>query len=154
MGQDQSGEDTIGILSFATLNDTSELNRMAACRKLILTLVAALKSENSFYYSFKQLNTISIQYPPDSSFRIFTWQLFVNDNDYRYFGAIQMNQKSLKLFPLIDRSMNFENAEDTTLTNENWYGCIYYNVLPFETVTGTKYLVLDMMLFSSGTRES
>lgn len=140
-------EDTMGIFSYATLHDTTEINRMASCKMLITKLVSSLKIENSFFYPFDQLKTVSIQYPPDSSFRIFTWQLFVNDNEYRYYGAIQMNSKDLKLVPLIDRSMNVKDPENDILTNDKWYGGIYYRIFPFETATGTKYLLFGYDAF-------
>jgi hypothetical protein len=44
-------EDTMGIFSYATLHDTTELNRMASCKLLITKLVSALKIENSFLLS-------------------------------------------------------------------------------------------------------
>lgn len=140
-------EDTMGIFSYATLHDTTEINRMASCKLLITKLVSALKVENSFYYPFDQLKTVSIQYPPDSSFRIFTWQLFVNDNEYRYYGAIQLNNKELKLIPLIDRSMNIKDPETEIVGNDKWYGGIYYRILPFETPVGTKYLLFGYDAF-------
>src|SRR5690606_40572592 len=59
---------------------------------------------------FDSLITISKLSPKDSSFKIFTWQLVINDNLVRQHGAIQMktNDGSLKLFPLIDKSRSEE----------------------------------------------
>jgi hypothetical protein len=57
---------------------------------------------------------MSILSPPDSSFRIFTWQLFVNDSTYRHYGAIQMNQKELKLFALRDKSFEMDGPAPRT----------------------------------------
>lgn len=141
-------EDTLGIFSYATLHDTTEVNRMASCKLLITRLVQALKKENSFYYPFSQLKTISIQYPPDSSFRIFTWQLFVSDEDYRYYGAIQMNQPALSLIPLIDRSMQVQSPDTEVLSPDKWYGGIYYRILPFESPQGIKYLLFGYDAYS------
>lgn len=144
----------MGIFSYATLHDTTELNRMASCKLLITKLVSALKIENSFYYPFSQLKTVSIQYPPDSSFRIFTWQLFVNDNEYRYYGAIQMNNKELKLIPLIDRSMNIKEPESEIVGNDKWYGGIYYRILPLKRLLALNTFYLDMMHLNSGSKEN
>ncbi|MEY3369157.1 MAG: hypothetical protein RI973_2312, partial [Bacteroidota bacterium] len=84
-------EDSLGYFGFLVINDSASENRFASCKLLIKTLVKALQVENSFHYPFEQLQTVSILYPPDSTFRIFTWQLYVDENDYRYYGAIQMN---------------------------------------------------------------
>jgi hypothetical protein len=137
-------EDTLAILAFAIVNDSLEQARFAACRVFIPTLVRALKTENSFYYPFERLKSISIIAPPDSSFRIFTWQLFVHDSSYRYYGAIQMNKPKLELFPLMDHSMDMEYpmpVEDT-LHHDNWYGALYYTIRQFESNAGRQYLLI------------
>ena len=138
----QTYEDTLGLLSFLIVNDSLEENRFLAVKKMIPTLVKALKIKNSFDYPFERLKSISIQYPADSTFRIFTWQLYVNENDYRYYGAIQMNTEDLQLFPLIDRSAGIqEDLEQRTLSPDEWYGAVYYNLKQFDTPQGKKYLL-------------
>ncbi len=137
-----TGEDTLALLAYAVVNDSVEQERFAACRALIQTLVRTLKVENSFQYQFDRLKSVSILAPPDSSFRIFTWQLFVNDSTYRYYGAIQMNSRALKLFPLIDRSEDMdERPVFEQMPPEKWYGALYYNLRQFDTKEGPKYLL-------------
>ena len=133
-------QDTIGMLSFLVLRDTSAEMRFVATKKLIKTLVQALRTENSFAYKFPLVKNISIQYPADSSFRIFTWQLFVDDEHYQYFGAIQRNTSQLELFPLVDRSEQFTDLQATTAPTD-WYGALYYNIHQFDTPTGRRYLL-------------
>ena len=136
----RTGEDTLALLAYAVVNDSIEQERFAACRALIQTLVRTLKVENSFQYRFDRLKSVSMLAPPDSSFRIFTWQLFVNDSTYRYYGAIQMNNPELKLFPLIDRSGEMdERPLYETLTPERWYGALYYTLRQFDAKEGRKY---------------
>lgn len=134
-------EDTLGVLSYAIVNAADAEQRFMACRSFIPMLTKALKNPNSFDYPFKRLNTISIQYPKDSTFRIFTWQLYVDSSEYRYFGAIQMNTTNLQLIPLIDRSFQIEDLEYTQVDNQQWYGALYYNILDFDTPKGKKYLL-------------
>ncbi len=134
-------EDTLALLSYLIVNDSIEENRFLAVKKFIPTLVKALKQENTFDYPFERLRSISIQYPADSTFRIFTWQLYIDENDYRYYGAIQMNSPTLELFPLRDRSHEVNNVHEDILTPEKWYGAVYYNLIDFETDEGNKYLL-------------
>jgi len=142
-------EDTLGVLAYAVVNDSIERERFAACRQLITILVRNLKTENSFKYPFNRLKSISIMAPPDSSFRIFTWQLFVNDSTYRYYGAIQRNSGELSLFPLIDRSddMKGRSTNYEILQPDRWYGALYYNLRQFDTKQGRKYLVFGYDAF-------
>ena len=141
-------EDTLGLLAYVIINDSIPEDRFAATKKMIPTLVKALKIKNSFTYPFEQLRTVSIQYPPDSTFRIFTWQLYVDVNDYRYYGAIQMNSPELKLYPLIDRSRNVESEEQDILKPNNWYGALYYNLRQFDSPAGRHYLLFGFNGFS------
>ncbi len=134
-------EDTLGLCGFLVVNDSLPENRFATCKKLITTLVQALKVKNSFNYPFERLRTVSILYPPDSTFRIFTWQLYVDVDDYRYYGAIQMNTSELKLYPLIDRSAGVEDLEQDVLMPDKWYGALYYNLYQFDSPHGRKYLL-------------
>lgn len=132
-------EDTLAFLSYLIVNDSLDETRFTSVHKFIPTLVKALKHENSFHYPFDRLKTVSIQYPQDSTFRIFTWQVYVDQGIYHYYGAIQMNQKDLKLIPLRDRSEKVENLEQETLSADNWYGALYYNIRQFETRYGMHY---------------
>ena len=136
-------EDTLAGLGTIVLTDTSAENRFAATRKMIKTLVTALETPHSFQYRFPALETVSIQYPQDSSFRIFTWQLYVDKEDYRYYGAIQRPGEQLDLLPLSDRSADIRARDFTavTLTPEKWYGALYYKIRQFDTPTGPKYLL-------------
>ncbi|MFK7935573.1 MAG: hypothetical protein AB8G22_18810 [Saprospiraceae bacterium] len=132
-------EDTLAYLSYKIVNDSLDNNRFASVHKFIPTLVKTLKHKNSFHYPFQRLKTVSIQYPQDSTFRIFTWQVYVEQGIYHYYGAIQMKGEDLKLFPLRDRSEQIEDIEHQTLTADNWYGSLYYNIKQFETRYGTHY---------------
>lgn len=138
-------EDTLNVLSYSFVNDIDPNTRFASCNIFIKKLVAGLKENHSFNYPFERLAAISIQYPPDSSFRIFSWQLKVDAGNYRHYGAIQMNAKELQLFPLIDRSFEFSIPEDTLVTNrEQWYGALYYNIIPHPTANPTHYLLFGL----------
>lgn len=138
----QNYEDTLSTLAYGVLHADLADERLVACHDMIPMLVKALKVPNSFQYRFPRLETVSIQYPADSTFRIFTWQLKIDEADYRYYGAIQWNQSQLKLAPLVDRSMSLDNIYYTSHTNDQWYGALYYNIKSFKMSTGeTAYLL-------------
>jgi hypothetical protein len=159
-------EDSLALLAYAVVNDSLAEYRFGACREMIPRLVRALKVQNAFHYPFERLQSVSIQYPPDSSFRIFSWQLYVDKDDYRYYGAIQMNSPDLKLYPLIDRSFNLQgDLEQMILKPDNWYGAVYYHIHGFIAADGKpayllfgfdgysffrKRKIIDVLSFSSG----
>ncbi len=145
-------EDTIQVLSYHVLRSRVEEERNYACQELIKTLVAALKFDNSFYYPFDSVRHISIMYPEDSSFRIFTWQLYVSENDYKYFGAIQVAGKKLKLFPLSDRSELMPNPENEIVSSRQWYGALYYNIKQINTPSGKYYTLFGLDYYKMMSR--
>lgn len=141
-------EDTLGILAMMMNTDTMKEVRFATTQRMIPTLVRALQIRNSYFYKFERLKTVSIQYAPDSTFRIFTWQLFVNNDEYRYYGAIQMKGSTLKLFPLVDRSFKVTDPQQAVLSKENWYGSIYYNIKMMDSPEGKRYLLFGYDAYS------
>ncbi|MEX0636135.1 MAG: hypothetical protein WD135_05155 [Ferruginibacter sp.] len=124
-------EDSLHLLSDNIVQGINPSDRLAADSIFTKVLVRALKTKHSFYYKFDSLFTISRLFAPDSSFKIFTWQLIINDNVIRQHGAIQMktNDGSLKLIPLIDKSDITQNQADTIADNFGWMGAVYYRII-------------------------
>lgn len=128
----QQIEDELKPLAYAILNEDQFIDRFKADSAFTRGLVRALRTPHSFRYRFDSLVTISQQYAPDSSFRIFTWQLQMEDmNHFRQKGAIQMRTTdgSLKLIPLFDASKFTEAPFDSVRTQQNWIGAVYYNII-------------------------
>ncbi len=127
----QKEEDSLQSISLQIVQGRTAAERFAADSQFTKIFVRALKNKNSFYYPFNSLTTISKLIPEDSTFKIFTWQMVVNDNVTRQHGAIQMktDDGSLKLFPLIDKSDITINKEDTIGNNFGWMGAVYYKLI-------------------------
>lgn len=135
-------EDSLKGFSARMVFDSITANRFRSDSLFVRTFVRALLTKNSFYYSFDSLN-ISRLYAPDSSFRIFTWQMKKDEYVYMQKGAIQMQTRdgSLKLFPLFDASMYTKNPMDSARSARNWIGAIYYRIIMKE-YNGKKYYTL------------
>jgi hypothetical protein len=138
-------EDSLQGYAVKIIQDSIDYERFQSDSIFTKMLVRALKTHNSFYYPFDSLQTISKLYAPDSSFRIFTWQLVINDEDFtRQHGAIQMRTAdgSLKLFPLIDKSEMIQNAQDTIADNKAWIGAVYYKIVETKSDNKNYYTLL------------
>lgn len=138
----QKQEDSLRLLGDKMINALDGSDRQAAAMQFIPHLVNVLKTPYSFAYPFDSIKEISIVYPPDSTFRIFTWGVTVNNATFRFYGALQMNTPdgSLKLFPFFDNSA-FINNTDTITGSKAWYGALYYNILS-NTYRGRTYYTL------------
>ena len=139
----QAKEDTLKAYSRYMITDSLSQTRMIADSFVTRVLVRALRIKNSFYYPFDAVLGISKLYAPDSSFRIFTWNLAFDDYYSRQKGAIQMATKdgSLKLIPLTDNSEFTEKPDDSVRTKANWIGAVYYNIIQTE-YNGKNYYTL------------
>ena len=137
-------EDSIKEVSVKLIQGINPADRFIADSILTRRLVKALVIKNSFYYPFDSLKTISVLYPPDSTFRIFTWQMMINENVVRQHGAIQMRtyDGSLKLYPLIDKSEVTTNVLDTIGNNIGWIGAIYYKIIQKRSSNQNYYTLL------------
>ena len=140
-------EDSLKNLGIIFTGDTLQEHRNEANALFIKTLVTALKEPESFNYPFQKLqNYINIQASEDKSFRIFSWFNQNNDGTYRYFGAIQKNNPSkLELYPLFDNTQNLKNKAnlaDSTLKTNEWFGAVYYQIVPVLNIKEPYFLLL------------
>ena len=124
-------EDSLRALALTILSGREATDRFRADSSFTRMLVRALKMPHSFRHPFDSLQNISRVYAPDSSFRIFTWQVVRDEKLFRRHGAIQMRTPdgSLRLIPLIDRAQLIRGQADTVTNNEWWIGSIYYKVI-------------------------
>lgn len=124
-------EDSLQYLAANIILDSLTAPRMRSDSLFTRTLIRALQVKNSFYYPFDSVQGISKLYAPDSTFRIFTWNLQLNDYWCIQRGAIQIKtgDGSLKLIPLHDASSFTTNAEDSVRNKNNWIGSVYYDIV-------------------------
>lgn len=140
----QKKEDSLLLLSEKIVQGINPADRLIADSIFTKVLVRALKTKHSFSFPFDSLNAVSKLFAPDSSFKIFTWQLLINDNVVRQHGAIQMKTSdgSLKLIPLIDKSDVTINQADTIADNFGWMGAVYYRIIQTSHLNKNYYTLL------------
>ncbi|HVZ57727.1 MAG TPA: hypothetical protein VG870_13805 [Chitinophagaceae bacterium] len=124
-------EDSLKVLAKTLIVDSLEASRMRADSQFIRTLVRALQVRNSFSYPFDSVLGVSHLYAPDSTFRIFSWNLSYDDYYSRQRGAIQLRTRdgSLRLLPLRDVSEFTASPMDSVRTRNNWIGAVYYRII-------------------------
>jgi hypothetical protein len=124
-------EDSLKVIARKMIVDSLVAGRMRNDSLFIRTLVRSLQINNSFYYPFDSVKGISNIYAPDSTFRIFSWSLSIDDFYSRQRGAIQIKTSdgSLKLIPLRDFSEFTDKPLDSVRTKDNWMGAVYYNII-------------------------
>ncbi len=128
------GQSTIGErelqLSYhcdVMINAAESRHRVQAMEIFNREFLEVLQIENSFQYSFDSLKWISKMTPEDKTFRIFTWEVKVSEEEYRYFGVLQA--QSGKSIWLTDGFQEAEDRADSEFSSDQWLGSVYYNIL-------------------------
>ena len=137
----QELEVLIADLARRAVQDTLVNTRLVANGQMIPLIKEALTIPNSFNYAFTKIENISIQQPQDGTFRILTWQLYINDDEYKYFGYVQLNRPKPPIIELSDASQNLKDSDKESLSPDRWFGAVYYNLKEFKTNDGMKYLL-------------
>ena len=134
------------------VHDYDEETRLMSGLNFIRTLSHTLRIRSSYYYPFDSLKSVSILYAPDKLFRIMTWNVATNDENFRYFGVIQMNPDitrryrdtaGLRMFyPLIDRSDSINEPLFAITDKDHWFGANYYQMVRVTSQKATYYILL------------
>ena len=124
-------EDSLKSLAKNLIVDSLTEKRMRNDSLFVRTLVRTLQAKNSFFYPFDSVKGISSIYAPDSSFKVFSWSLAIDDFYSRQRAAIQYKTAdgSLKLVPLRDYSEFTDKPTDSLRTKDNWIGAVYYKII-------------------------
>ncbi len=119
--------------------------KLAFNDSILNTFDTILVHTDSYYHTFSSLNFAGKIISPDELFRIINWNLVFNDGTYKYYGYIQYYNKKemeVKLFPLTDKSEEIISPKQALLTNENWFGALYYKIIVNKYGTSTFYTLL------------
>lgn len=129
-----------------------ENQRLVSGRNFLATFGRTLRIKNSYYYKFDSVKVFKCIYSPDNRFRIFTWNIVLNDESFHYYGAIQLNPEYMKtikdtaglksFYPLIDRSKQIKNPLDTVVDANFWFGATYYSIVPVQFKKATYYTLI------------
>jgi|UniRef100_UPI00404A7706 hypothetical protein len=106
-----------------------------------------------FNYNFSELTSIGCIDSPDSDLRIVNWNVEQEDESQLYFAFVlkrDIKKNKHEVFELTHNSYS-ELKPAETLDAENWYGALYYKIIP--KIKGSKkyYTVLG---WNGATKES
>ncbi len=100
----------------------------------------------SFFDPFDQIRMGKV-YAPDSLLRVYSWNIHLGDGHYRNFGFLQRLDTArgeIDLYRLEDREASYSNLEDTIVSDSNWYGALYYEVVVNEYMNKKYYTLLGI----------
>ncbi len=96
-------------------------------------------------YPFSQLKSIGTVKSPDNYFRFFNWNVEQEDLTQKYYCFILRYDEKKKIntvIELIDNSLMLPPEPDDYLDENNWYGALYYKIIPTKRSGKTIYTLL------------
>lgn len=112
-----------------------------------------LNEPTIFDYNFPELTSIGCIDSPDGELRIVNWNIEQEDESQRYFGYVLKRdiKKNKHTVYVLTQNIYSELKPAETLDATNWYGALYYKIIP--EIKGSKkyYTVLG---WNAATKES
>ena len=147
-------QDSIKFLLQAISNTRIDQNKIYLNQRIIDQFKQVLSDPESFTFPFDSLKSFGKVYAPDKSFRLITWDIVSEAGNYNYFGFIQYfsgKEHHYKFLPLIEKTDEITDPENTVLSSFKWYGGLYYKILVNKIDNKTYYTLLavqfhDMLL--------
>lgn len=124
--------------------DQEKFERNSAFKK---ELLEAIQTKGAFEYPFSQLKSIGSITSPDSKFRFFNWNIELEDQTNQYFCFILKKADrgtDMEIIELIDNSITLPKKPDDILQENQWYGALYYKIIPVEKSGKTYYTILGL----------
>lgn len=136
---------TMSRLRLEVQKSTELAQRIIKNDSLRNEIISFIKSESSYTQKLEDIKYIGDLKSPDDVFRMITWNISLDDGTYQYFCFIQTKPDKLgdsKWFELKDHHKTTSRPEYKTLNAEKWYGCLYYQIIPFKNNKTTMYVLL------------
>jgi hypothetical protein len=108
-------------------------------------LAETITLEGAFNYPFSKLKTVGFVDSPDGLIRIINWNVEQDDQSQKYCCYIlrfDPKKKNVEISELIDNSFMLPPRPDGILDANNWYGALYYKIIPIEKGSKTMYTLL------------
>lgn len=126
----------------AAENDDAKSEKNTAFKEL---LYETLQLKEAFSYPFSKLKTVGFVDSPDKSLRIVNWNVEQDDETQRYYCFLlhlDEKKKQVELSELVDNSFMLPPRPDGVLEAKDWYGALYYKIIPIEKGAKTVYTLL------------
>jgi len=131
------------LLQLRSAKTDEEIERLNLLFKA--EMATFLKLDGIFTYPFKHLKTVAILDSPDESIRIINWNIEYTDFSYSYCAFVlswDSKKKVAVVTELIDNLDPYSAKPDGIIDAKNWYGALYYKILPFIRNSKIEYLLL------------
>jgi hypothetical protein len=149
-------KDSLMVITKSLYASTTDSAKHRYNKQLISLLSRMLKMQGIYEYSFDSVKDIGILTSPDKMFRIYNWNIPLEDGTHEYYGFIHAKQikvkkvglfkkistESYKVHLLTDYSKSVTTPENYISDHAKWYGMLYYKIIPKESNKKVFYTLL------------
>jgi hypothetical protein len=138
-------EKVLGSLFNNLYNTANDSEKEKINDEIIIKFEQALAIKESFSFPFDSLKNIGKIISPDKRLRLFTWNIPFSDGTHKYFGFIQYyppRAKDFHVYRLTDRKADIDLPEEKILSDTNWFGALYYELVEARHEGATYYTLL------------
>lgn len=124
----------------------SDVRKEKLCNAIVNELSKTLTNPSSFTEKFSDIKKIGIVTSPDSSFKLFSWNVNLNIGKSLSYTILQKKPEKDKceVFPLAQNSGNaFTNQARYSWQNAK--SALFYSIIPFQTTGEISYLLLGLV---------
>jgi hypothetical protein len=106
-----------------------------------------VEDNDVFNYPFDKLAKVMCTLTsPDNSFRLLNWNIEYGEHEEQKYYCFILNKDPKNggyfVIELKDRSSISTNPEAAQYTEKNWYGCLYYKIIPLDKAGTPLYTIL------------
>jgi hypothetical protein len=108
-------------------------------------LFETIQMKNAMNYSFARLSTVGTVSSEDGVIRMFNWNIEQDDQTQKYYCYIlryDERKKNYVVSELVDNSFMIPARPEEILEATDWYGALYYKIIPFSKGNKQMYTLL------------
>ncbi len=114
--------------------------RLRASEQMKEVLISSFEMEEMFNRTFPTWNKLGTLISPDNAFRLFNWNIPMKDGSYKYCALILFPDKKYR--QLNGGKSLTANDERRVFTADDWYGALYYHIMPVKHRGDTFYTLM------------
>lgn len=139
-------EARLAVLFDSLKNCSADSLKHIISRRIEQTLKTELQDPASFYKEFSSLRFLGKVRSSDNKVRVYTWNYPLSDKTYGYGGLVQRlpkrKRKKADVVALRVKSRAFVPANSKRVNVNDWYGALYYKVIPVKHRRSVYYVLL------------
>jgi hypothetical protein len=145
MNQLQGIENSLSLTLDSLRSASSDSLKIELNKRLKNQVKECLADKAAFSYPFQKLKSIGFVDSPDKLVRIVNWNIELSDQTQKYVCFILKNSpknNQIEVTELIDTEQNSVFRPEGIIEASNWYGALYYKIIPIQKGTKTVYTLL------------